>query len=128
MFKNIVKKMEHNIGSIKMLNNSAILYGLLMIAMVNMYSYVMTNRQLYVVFMLIIGFLTSFFSALSMYLNFEFNLMYKHFFFLHYTYVFQNRAMKDLLIFPPNNESYTKENCRIGKKINLFSIVLSLCF
>jgi len=62
MFKNIVKKMEHNIGSIKMLNNSAILYGLLMIAMVNMYSYVMTNRQLYVVFMLIIGFLTSFFS------------------------------------------------------------------
>lgn len=62
MFKNIVKKMEHNIGSIKMLNNSAILYGLLMIALVNMYSYVMTNRQLYVVFMLIIGFLTSFFS------------------------------------------------------------------
>lgn len=58
----MVKKMENNMNSIHVLKSSTILYGLLLISLANMYSYVMTNRHLYVVFMLIIGFLTSFFS------------------------------------------------------------------
>jgi len=58
----MVKQIENNLNSIQLLKSSTILYVLLFIALANMYSYVMNNRQLYVVFMLIIGFLTSFFS------------------------------------------------------------------
>lgn len=62
MIQNIVKKIESSVSSTHLLKNNTMLYVLLLIALTNMYSYVMTNNHIYVAFMLIIGFLTSFFS------------------------------------------------------------------
>jgi len=58
MWKNIERSMDFT----HLLKNNIVLYLLLLISLVNMYSYVVTNNQLYIAFMLIIGFLTSFFS------------------------------------------------------------------
>ena len=62
MFQNIVKKIDSSVSSIHLLKSNTMLYVLLLIALTNMYSYVMTDSHIYVAFMLIIGFLTSFFS------------------------------------------------------------------
>lgn len=58
MWKNIERSMDFT----HLLKNNLVLYLLLFISLVNMYSYVVTDNQIYIAFMLIIGFLTSFFS------------------------------------------------------------------
>jgi hypothetical protein len=62
MWKNITKRIESGMDFTQMLKNHFVLYLLLFIALFNMYSYVTSGEQLYIAFMLIIGFLTSFFS------------------------------------------------------------------